>query len=1595
VKARFLEWLDEQHGYGQHQGALTSGHNMSTDKKCNYQKYIECCENNAINKDGASESCVTAGCTSKRCKLMEEKIHDKKKKKEKNTKENINEAAILDELCSPEESTSELILLTENSNLFGKDFLEVIGDYTIVKPKMAGLVLNATDASNVASCSVNRFMDKASSTAFSCEKYDVLDCANNEDIWAPDTDALCQTSSPSSAPSSAPSSEPSSSNFPTSSFLPTGSHTTAEPTKRPVISQICSSNSDCVSKKCAFESQKPDSPLICCRSGSTISLYMRTFDGWPTNGFRDFCNYQPSGTYCGQVDGICASNVCVFGQCTREKVKNGNLCIVDNDCLSKECSYSSFDPSAELTCCKSGIAKSIWTETTDGWPSDKSRSFCMYQVDGTSCGTVDSLCESGACVGGICTTSKRANDEECTIDNDCLSDKCSYSSFSPSSRLKCCSSGNSITLNTNKLFGWPSSEYRHFCAGQKDGTLCGDKDLLCSSNACVNGRCSPSKLVDLSSCAIDNSCVSNACALEFYGIESELKCCPSGAKQKIYTKVSDGWPTSADRYFCSYQPVGTLCHDNKMCDSEICVQCRCEFSKIANDEFCSENADCVSGSCAYKEFNSSSPKICCWTGDAATLHTRIEDGWSTTQYRSFCKSQPNGSSCGSDDALCMSNACFEGRCAPEKKADNQECISNNECQSAHCAYSSFDHGSPKICCSKWLAYSYKDFCKNRPENTTCGVLDGICEGDCQDGRCTSVRIHTLSPTTQEHSQSPSLSPTKPKPCISDSDCSTSCGYDFFGSEATLICCPSTAAKVLTSSNDGWPSSGYRYFCKNRGDDTICGTQGLEIDDICSSGMCVNGLCSETKIENEESCIRDNNCISGNCGYQHYSPDASLVCCPSGKAAFLTSTSDGWPSTENRYFCTQQSLGYSCGTFHDICASAACVMGQCVHERKDHGEICMVSSDCKSNRCVYSFYGPDATLTCCLTEHYVSLYTDTSLGWSSREYWPVCQRQPLGTLCGTSDFVCESNSCVSGKCSPSKVFYDEECHGSGDCMADSPCAFESFSPHVKTVCCASGKDISLQTTVDDGWHDTRNRRFCTDRELGTSCGQHHGLCLSNACVGGKCTSSKLKHAERCSIDGECLSSKCGFESFRSDAKMICCASTESVLSYAKDGWPFTDYRKFCSDLTLGTYCGISHQLCASKACVREKCAQSKLSNGSTCATHSECSSAKCAYESFDISAPLVCCSHTYVSLDTNAKDGWPYSSPRLFCNNRELGISCGVHGNLCASNACVGGKCSPSKLLHGEVCSMDTECFSGSCARESFEPTAPTVCCPEKYITIATYPNVGWPSTLSRKFCTDRPLGTSCGVFHDLCISNSCVGGKCELSRIQNGEVCSLDSDCFSSKCGLESFSFDAENICCATGTVKSIYTYARDGWNRDGSRYFCSGLLIGTQCGLHDSLCMSGACIFGKCSISKVNGGGECIIDNDCIDPFKCAYESFSPNAPRVCCSHGVTTITTYPTEGWPFKDARSFCMNQPLNTTCGTNDRICASSACVNGSCVTYKLFNSEECKIGNDCQSGQCHYETEDPLARLVCCKSRKSIYTYDRDGWPSTGIRYFCSD
>merc|ERR1712029_1263600 len=130
---------------------------------------------------------------------------------------------------------------------------------------------------------------------------------------------------------------------------------------------------------------------------------------------------------------------------------------------------------------------------------------------------------------------------------------------------------------------------------------------------------------------------------------------------------------------------------------------------------------------------------------------------------------------------------------------------------------------------------------------------------------------------------------------------------------------------MGSASDGWPSSETHHFCAGQPIGVPCGTS----DEICATGACVGKACAISKLLDGEICTSDNDCIRGKCGYDSFSPSSSLVCCASGATMRVSAkTSDGWPSTRTRYFCTDQPDGTVCGSTDALCASDACVDQVC-------------------------------------------------------------------------------------------------------------------------------------------------------------------------------------------------------------------------------------------------------------------------------------------------------------------------------------------------------------------------------------------------------------------------------------------------------------------------------------------------------------------------------------------------------------------------------------------------------------------------------------------------------------------------------------------
>jgi len=133
------------------------------------------------------------------------------------------------------------------------------------------------------------------------------------------------------------------------------------------------------------------------------------------------------------------------------------------------------------------------------------------------------------------------------------------------------------------------------------------------------------------------------------------------------------------------------------------------------------------------------------------------------------------------------------------------------------------------------------------------------------------------------------------------------------------------------------------------------------------------------------------------------------------------------------------------------------------------------------------------------------------------------------------------------------------------------------------------------------------------------------------------------------------------------------------------------------------------------------------------------------------------------LQKSQTDGHP-TVDVLSVKTSQLGHLCGETDSICVNDACVGGKCTSSKLSDGEPCKTNNDCLRGVCAPEFFSNSSSPLCCASgASIEVYTSSSDGWPSRGPRDFCTDQPMRTPCGVTDLICLSKTCVGGKCDGS----------------------------------------------------------------------------------------------------------------------------------------------------------------------------------------------------------------------------------------
>lgn len=372
---------------------------------------------------------------------------------------------------------------------------------------------------------------------------------------------------------------------------------------------------------------------------------------------------------------------------------------------------------------------------------------------------------------------------------------------------------------------------RDFVMDLQEGDAC-EFNLMCTSGICIDNMCAAERLEDHEICEEAKDCHSQACGKHPHSNTSSIErsdipdktCCPSGG-----TFGHEG------ESFCkASQPEGAACHEDAMCQSNICVFNTCRPTLLTDNSECEEGSDCEGGVCG--QYHDEGVNVCCPTGES--IH--LSDG-------PWCSNRPTGDACENlANSLCKSNICVEGLCQGIEQEAGAVCDNHFDCQNSACALEAPHLAAKHICCPTgdyvfvarpepkngvFIGPNSLRVCTGQPEGTPCqGLdqdLDNMCaSGNCIDGTCRSQRL----PVGAD--------------CKKDEDCQNYvCAWsNLEQSDDSKICCPSGDHKHIYVPSEENTDGTLVDVCTGQPKGAACGDHDIHV--LCDSGYCVDGFCEE-------------------------------------------------------------------------------------------------------------------------------------------------------------------------------------------------------------------------------------------------------------------------------------------------------------------------------------------------------------------------------------------------------------------------------------------------------------------------------------------------------------------------------------------------------------------------------------------------------------------------------------------------------------------------------------------------------------------------------------------------------------------------------
>jgi len=954
--------------------------------------------------------------------------------------------------------------------------------------------------------------------------------------------------------------------------------------------------------------------------------------------------------------------------------------------------------------------------------------------------------------------------------------------------------------------------------------------------------------------------------------------------------------------------------------------------RLLNRHICNSNDDCAAnngtGTCALSEYDAEATRICCSSAVGATFPNSdfLLATFPNSDFLLVCTERPDGSYCGPNNSVCASGICVKSICLSARLVGGEPCVEDTDCGSNSCRQVSLEN-STKVCCTGGSSGDAAICPGMTPIEGAC-TENGACLSDfCQEGKCVEQNTLDDNELCNDNRECRSLA------------CGRASAADSIYDPSERICCESGETVTGGSYYNDREEYDETTFCGSQPPGTFCAS----LDAICASHLCINSFCTDQALDTGEVCEDNNHCMNNACGFPSLDTSLPKICCESGEIFDL------YVDGQYQYFCAKQPAGTFCQAHDQLCARNLCIGEICVDEKATVGDFCNGDGHCENNACGLAVANASIPEVCCERGETVSAYFEG-------ENRAFCKYMQTGTYCHSIDEICASGICINQTCADTPLANNAVCTADAHCLSNA-CGRVDLLADSPKVCCESGASISL-VLCNSAYHENDDCyggdevQVCASLPTGAYCDSFGSLCSSGICLNGSCTDEALDANQLCQQDSDCKSMACGHAIADVSAPTVCCESGATTEGNALNG-----YATVCTRATLGTYCHEIEEMCESGKCIARACAEGKLDDGSHCFKSSDCQTNACGLIEARSDAASVCCE----SADTvnGLILGDPPSSGTV-CTQSKLGTLCNEIDAMCESGLCINGRCGNETLQDNQICSMSTNCQSGSCALAEADADASMVCCSEGR---STYINVRGSSS-RHHVCQHLATGAYC---HETNVCENelvCVAGHCSEHRLELLSNCTSNLDCQSSTCALSSANAEAPTVCVAAGsTIKTQVLNSID--EHDVQQ----NLPLDAYCHESDELCNSGFCVKGRCAEQRLEAFEHCILPTDC-QSNACGLTSVDDDyeSSPICCAGGesIDIINV-------FSVSAHVCSNAPEGTRCANWDEICASGKCVNGTCAAL-LDDETECTPENhsSCKSSVCARASADPEDEsFICCK------------------------